>query len=299
MSSALNRLWATALLVVAPGLAAQAEGGTFRVVRQQDPESREHIERRLVEVLELLESDQPSEEERARVRASLRELVEHVRGEHSRSERRVHAKGGVTVVRPTEVELHADDVQVFEVERDGRAREAEEELRKRFRVLRAEAGAPEVVELEVDAAPEAPRAPRAARVLRRAKAPEAPEAERHGGGRGGVLGVRLEDGRRGEVRRLVELRAAQADEAREEARRGERAREDVDKLRVALREREAARAHGKGTDSADEAELRRMLDELRGEMQEVRELMQRIRTQAEADDTDRPRRRGAAGRMAR
>lgn len=178
-------------------LCAQAAPAPAEVrVRMQDPRPGVDMERRLKVVIELLQQDDLTAEQRDRARQSLEELLEHM---HTDSARRGTAKAGGHGLFGVSPPAAEGEVTVVEIAETPTAIDVAPHATVRTRVVRVDDGdaapaPPEAearvlrkrvarLEAEVDAArsagprpPRAPRAPKAAAGPNPPKAPKAPKA---------------------------------------------------------------------------------------------------------------------------
>lgn len=285
---------AACLAVAAPSQSEKSEREVreVRVVRGQDPRGGVDIERRLAEVIELLDGDQLTTAQRDKARKSLQDLADRVRKQHARAEFRgkVEGKGegkGGTFWRvdPADAEI---DVQIVEVDGDPVILDVAPEVTVRTRVLRVE-------DMDADAHPEArarvvrkylersdadpvrvrgqaPRAPKPPKAPRAPKAPKAPgQVEWHeiesGGGAGGLFRLQREHG----DEHVIEIAGADRDELRKLL---------TEKRLLEGRPRLLARVHEAHEADAHEAQVR-LNDE---HVMRVRKLIAEQRAAGDADE---------------
>lgn len=185
---------AACLAVVAPSQSEKVES-EVRVLRVQDPRPGVDIERRLTEVIEMLEADDLSDAQRDAARQRLQDLAAQVRKQHARAEVRGKAEGKARAfwrVAPADAEI---DIEVVEMEDEAGSRPVAPKVRSRVirivgddqdthpeakaRVLRKKVDHVEEESVRLRAALrelEGARAPKAPRALRTPKPPKAPSA---------------------------------------------------------------------------------------------------------------------------
>ncbi|HEU4420011.1 MAG TPA: hypothetical protein VFT55_13845 [Planctomycetota bacterium] len=273
---AATTVWIPAQAAPSAGVRAPAQGA----------DTNERVQRRLAEVIAMLEGDDLTAEEQAKARKTLQDIVAQLR-KTSASRRpslapvesgapEVRAGEGLEVRRPRAASAQGG---VAGVEVEGETPKG-----RRGRAVEGQRGGYEVEAPAVGTAPKAPKPSKEARAeAKRSKASQTPVAP--------------------PTPQTPKTRRAYADY--EEV---ERAREGAAKARADATERPApARALRGAPDAggyagpslrtrtapararaaeADEAEIRAMIDEMRKEMREIRSLMQKIRQQAHDEEDD-------------
>lgn len=295
---------AACLAVVAPSQSEKVEH-EVRVLRMQDPRPGVDIERRLHEVIEMLEADDLSSAQRDRARQRLQELAAQVRKQHARGEVRGkgegkgEAKGGIVWrAAPADAEIDID-IEVVEMADESGMPQVAPKVRSRVirvegmdadthpeakaRVLRKKVDHVEqesvrlraaLRELEHARAPKAPRAPNAPKPPKPPSAPKPPKDRAEAewrvlelGGGDGTFRFLERDG----DEKVVEVeglrRGAIAELLKEEAASGRAGR-------IVARLREL---HEADAESADAHEARE-------QVVRVRKLAEAHRAQREADE---------------
>jgi len=292
---------AACLAAASSGVAAQSAATEVHVVRGQDPRNHPPVEQRLVEVIEMLGSDEMTEAQQKKARLVLQEVVERLHHDQ---------KAGVAASRRMQApESAAADVEVFEVEGGDVESAGTPGVAVRTRVLRLRdddggvaGAAPEVARVirgrEPRFAPRAPKAPRAPEPPRPAEAPK--EVRLHFFPEPDGQGVEWREVReRGAAAHAEALRAAEQHLARGEAKQAEgRLRLLVEKQREGAAKRRAVailrQAEAADDDDADEHEHEP--DDARTEANEGRDLRLLLQRKRAAADERRALGRAEAGR---
>lgn len=253
----------------------------------QGADTNERVQRRLAEVIAMLEGDDLTAEEQAKARKTLQDIVAQLRKTSASRRPALAPVGSVPVeVRAGEGgevrRLRAPSAQggVTGVEVEGETPKG-----RRGRAVDGQRGAYEVDAPAVGTAPKAPKPSKEGKAdAKRSKASQTPAAP--------------------PTPAAPKTRRAYADYEEVERGRERAARAYADTAKVyAERDAETKRgyagpglrartapARARAPEAGDEAEIRAMIDEMRKEMREIRSLMQRIRQQAhdEEDEDDAP-----------
>ena len=263
---AATTVWIPAQAAPSAGVRAPAQGA----------DSNERVQRRLAEVIAMLEGDDLTAEEQAKARKTLQDIVAQLRKTSaSRRPSLAPVESGAVEVRTGEG-LEVKRPRATSGQRGGVGVEVEGETPKgrRGRAADGQRGGYEVEAPAVGTAPKAPKPPKEGKAdAKRYKASQTPAAP--------------------PAPETPKTRRAYVDhEEVERAREGAaRARADATERRApagasgpSLRARTAP-ARARAAD-ADEAEIRAMIDEMRKEMREIRSLMQKIRQQAHDEEDE-------------